>query len=517
MYPGHWSKVFPNKPAVVHASTGESVTYQQLDDRSNQLAQLMWYQGLRKGDHISIFMENNLAFFEVVWAALRSGLYLSTVNQYLTEDEAAYIVDNSDSQVLVSSNQLSAVAAKLPARCPAVKRWFMVDGAVEGYEDYSESISVHPAKNLDEEPAGTFMLYSSGTTGRPKGILKPLPSSLISDDSGVLGGLQKSLWGFDQNTVYLSPAPLYHSAPVGFCTGVQALGGTVVMLPKFNELQALQAIQDHQVTHSQWVPTMFSRMLKIDEAERKVFDLSSLKVAVHAAAPCPREVKQKMLDWWGPIIYEYYAGTEGNGFTHVTPEAWLAKPGTVGQSILGTIHICDEEGNELPNGEPGLVYFELPQLPFSYLNDEGKTKDVQHPEHANWSALGDVGYVDNDGFLYLTDRATFMIISGGVNIYPQEIEDALTMHPKIADIAVFGVPNEEMGEEVKAVVQPAEGIEPSDALAAELMAYVREYVAHYKCPRSIDFEAELPRLPTGKLYKRLLKDRYWGKKNTRIV
>jgi fatty-acyl-CoA synthase len=298
---------------------------------------------------------------------------------------------------------------------------------------------------------------------------------------------------------------------------VQALGGTVIMLPKFNELQALQAIQDHQVTHSQWVPTMFSRMLKIDEAERKVFDLSSLKVAVHAAAPCPREVKQKMLDWWGPIIYEYYAGTEANGFTHVTPEAWLAKPGTVGQSILGTIHICDEEGNELPNGEPGLVYFELPQLPFSYLNDEGKTKDVQHPEHANWSALGDVGYVDNDGFLYLTDRATFMIISGGVNIYPQEIEDALTMHPKIADIAVFGVPNEEMGEEVKAVVQPAEGIEPSDALAAELMAYVREYVAHYKCPRSIDFEAELPRLPTGKLYKRLLKDRYWGKKNTRIV
>ena len=273
MYPGHWSKVFPNKPAVVHASTGESVTYQQLDDRSNQLAQLMWYQGLRKGDHISIFMENNLAFFEVVWAALRSGLYLSTVNQYLTEDEAAYIVDNSESQVLVSSNQLSAVAAKLPARCPAVKRWFMVDGAVEGYEDYSESISVHPAKNLDEEPAGTFMLYSSGTTGRPKGILKPLPSSLISDDSGVLGGLQKSLWGFDQNTVYLSPAPLYHSAPVGFCTGVQALGGTVIMLPKFNELQALQAIQDHQVTHSQWVPTMFSRMLKIDEAERKVFDL----------------------------------------------------------------------------------------------------------------------------------------------------------------------------------------------------------------------------------------------------
>ena len=517
MYPGHWSKVFPSKPAVVHATSGDSVTYQELDDRSNQLAQLMWQQGLRRGDHISIFMENNLAFFDVVWAAFRSGLYLTTVNQYLTDDEAAYIVDNSESKVLVTSKLLSKVAANLPALCPAVERWLMVDGAVEGYEDYKEAISTFPAKNLDEQPAGTFMLYSSGTTGRPKGILKPLPSSLISDDNGALGGLQKSLWGFDDNSVYLSPAPLYHSAPVGFCTGVQALGGTVIMLPKFNELQALQAIQDYKVTHSQWVPTMFSRMLKVDKAEREIFDLSTLKVAVHAAAPCPRQVKQQMFDWWGPIIYEYYAGTEGNGMTHVTPEAWLSKPGTVGQSVVGTIHICDQAGNELPNGEPGLVYFELPHQPFSYLKDDRKTKDVQHPKHANWSALGDVGYVDDEGYLFLTDRATFMIISGGVNIYPQEIEDALTMHPKIEDIAVFGVPNEEMGEEVKAVVQPAAGVEAGHELAAELMAYARAQVAHYKCPKSIDFEAELPRLPTGKLYKRLLKDKYWGKKDTRIV
>ena len=517
MYPGHWSKVFPHKPAVVHASSGESITYQQLDDRSNQLAQLMWQQGLRKGDHVSIFMENNLAFFEVIWAALRSGLYLSTVNQYLTDEEAAYIVDNSESKVVVTSNQLSKVAIELPALCPGVQRWLMVDGAVEGYEDYAQAISPFPSENLREEPAGTFMLYSSGTTGRPKGILKPLPTALASDENNAIGALQKQLWGFDENTVYLSPSPLYHSAPVGFCTGAQSLGGTVIMLPKFNELQALHAIQDYKVTHSQWVPTMFSRMLKVDEAQRNVFDLSSQKVVIHAAAPCPREVKQKMFDWWGPIIYEYYAGTEGNGFTHVTPEAWLTKPGTVGQALVGTIHICDEDGVEVPNGEQGLVYFELPHLPFKYLKDDGKTKDVQHPKHANWSALGDVGYIDDDGFLYLTDRATFMIISGGVNIYPQEIEDALTMHPKIADIAVFGVPNEEMGEEVKAVVQPAVGVAGNDALAAELMAYVRDHVAHYKCPKSIDFEAELPRLPTGKLYKRLLKDKYWGKKDTRIV
>jgi len=517
MYPGHWSKVFPDKPAVVHASSGKSTTYQQLDERSNQLAHLMWQQGLRKGDHISIFMENNLTFFEVIWAALRSGLYVSTVNQYLTVDEAAYIVDDSESKVLISSNQLSPVAANLPALCSGVERWLMVDGAVEGYEDYIEALSSFPTENLDEEPAGNFMLYSSGTTGRPKGILKPLPSTSISDGGIGLGDLQKGLWGFDEHTIYLSPSPLYHSAPIGFCTGVQALGGTVIMLPKFNELLALRTIDNYKVTHSQWVPTMFSRMLKIDEAERNVFDLSSQKVVIHAAAPCPRQVKQKMFDWWGPIIYEYYAGTEGNGMTHVTPQAWLTRPGTVGQAVVGEIHICDEDGNDLPIGEPGLIYFALPQLPFSYLKDASKTKDAQHPKHANWSALGDVGYVDDEGFLYLTDRATFMIISGGVNIYPQEIEDALTMHPKIADIAVFGVPNEEMGEEVKAVVQPAVGVEPNDALAAELMAYVREHVAHYKCPKSIDFEAELPRLPTGKLYKRLLKDRYWGKKDTLIV
>lgn len=289
------------------------------------------------------------------------------------------------------------------------------------------------------------------------------------------------------------------------------------MMPRFSELEALKAIQDYKVTHSQWVPTMFSRMLKLEESERIQFDLSSHKVAIHAAAPCPRQVKQKMFDWWGPILYEYYGGTELNGFTHVTPEAWIERPGTVGQSLLGVIHICDEDGIELPNGEAGLVYFELPEMPFAYLKDSAKTKDAQHPEHANWSALGDVGYVDDDGFLYLTDRATFMIISGGVNIYPQEIEDALVMHPKVADVAVIGVPNEEMGEEVKAVVQLVGGADADESLQEELMAYAREHIAHFKCPRSVDFEEKLPRLPTGKLYKRLLKDRYWGKTDSKIV
>lgn len=517
MYPGHWSKICPDKPAIIHSETGEVVTYKALDDRSNQLAQLMWSQGLRRGDHVAIFMENDMRYFDMVWAAMRSGLYLTTVNRYLTTEEAAYIIDNSESQIVVTSNYLGEVAGDFPAQCPRVKQWLMTGEPLAGFDDYEQALAQHTTAPLDEEPAGTFMLYSSGTTGRPKGIFRPLSGKLISDSNDTVGGLQKALWGFDENTVYLSPAPLYHSAPVSFCSSAQALGATVVMMPRFNEIRALKAIQEFKVTHSQWVPTMFSRMLKMDPAERTNFDLSSHKIAIHAAAPCPRQVKQQMFDWWGPIIYEYYGGTEINGITHVTPEAWLNRPGTVGQAVLGIIHICNEDGLECKPGEEGIVYFELPRLPFEYLKDKEKTKDAQHPQHENWSALGDIGYVDEDGFLFLTDRATFMIISGGVNIYPQEIEDALIMHADIADVAVIGVPNEEMGEEVKAVVQLAEGVSTGTDQEDKLIAFAREQLAHYKCPRSIDFEAELPRLPTGKLYKRLLKDRYWGRKDTKIV
>ncbi len=517
MYPGTWSQQFPDKAAVINAATGEVVSYQTLDDRSNQLAQLMWAKGLRKGDHCAIFMENNLRYFEVMWAAFRSGLYITTVNRYLTDEEAGYIVDNCEAKVLITSKKMADVAVGLPPHAPNCDTWLMVDGEAPGYTSYEDAIAQFPAEKLAEEPAGQMMLYSSGTTGRPKGIIRPPYEHNINEDAGPVGALQKLLWGFDENSVYLSPAPLYHSAPIGFCTAVQALGGTVVMMPRFDEVGALRAIQDFRVTHSQWVPTMFTRILKLPEADRAGFDFSSHKVAIHAAAPCPRGIKEQMFDWWGPIIYEYYGGTELNGFTHADPQEWLSHPGTVGKPILGTIHICDEEGNEQPVGEPGIVYFEMPELPFAYFKDEEKTKGATHPDHANWSALGDVGYVDADGFLYLTDRATFMIISGGVNIYPQEIEDAIILHDKVADVAVVGVPHEEMGEEVKAVVQVAEGVTADDALAEEILEYAREHIAHYKCPRSVDFMDELPRLPTGKLYKRIIKDHYWGKTDSRIV
>jgi long-chain acyl-CoA synthetase len=517
MYPGRWAKAFPDKPAIIHAVSGEAVSYRELDDRSNRLAQLMWAQGLRPGDHVAVFMENHLRYFEVVWAALRSGLYLTTINRYLTADEAGYILDDCGARVLVASKYLGTVAASLPALAPRCDTRLMVDGVEPGFDAYEAAIAAHPARPLDDEPAGQFMLYSSGTTGRPKGIVRPLPGHKIHEDAGPVGALQRLLWGFDENTRYLSPAPLYHSAPIGFTTATLALGGTVVMMPRFDEVGALRAIEEHQITHSQWVPTMFTRMLKLPVEARSGFDLSSHRVAIHAAAPCPAGIKQQMFDWWGPIIYEYYGGTELNGLTHCGPEEWLAHPGTVGKPVIGTLHICAEDGRELHAGEPGIVYFELPEMPFRYHNDDAKTKSAQHPEHANWTALGDVGYVDEDGFLFLTDRATFMIISGGVNIYPQEIEDQLILHPKVADVAVIGVPDEEMGEAVKAVVQPAEGITADDALANELLAYCREHIAHYKCPKSLDFMAELPRLPTGKLYKRLIKDTYWGRHGSRIV
>jgi fatty-acyl-CoA synthase len=508
--------VKPDALAVVMTGSGETRTWKELDDRSNQLAQLWWAAGIRPGGHVALFTDNRPEFYDVAWAAMRSGLYLTTVNRYLTAEEAAYIVNDCGATGIVVSDALGAVAADLATMIPDCPIRLVAGGPIDGYDRLDDAIAGHPAERLERELAGDFMLYSSGTTGRPKGIKRPMKDEAV-DAPSAFSMLLSLVWGFDGDTRYLSPAPLYHSAPCGFTLTTQQLGGTAVVMEKFDPEAALRAIEEHRITHSQWVPTMFTRMLKHPEDLRTKYDLSSHRVAIHAAAPCPVEVKRQMIDWWGPIIHEYYGGTELNGLTVIDTADWLAHPGTVGKPLLGTIHICDDEGNELPVGEPGLIYFEQEVMPFEYHHDPDKTKKAQHPHHPTWSKLGDVGYVDADGFLYLTDRKDFMIISGGVNIYPQEIEDAIIVHPKVADVAVFGVPDDDLGEQVKAVVELQAGNVASPELEQELLAFAREHLAHYKCPRSVDFVDELPRLPTGKLYKRLLRDAYWGNKDSKIV
>ncbi len=506
MYPGKWAGLFPDKPAAIDSQTGRSVSFRELDERSVQIARLLRDRGLRRGDHLAVYMENDLRYFEIAWAAMRSGLYFTMVNRYLTAEEAGYIVNDCGAKALIASARLAEVARNVRRHAPGCGVLLSLDD-IEGFENLDEARSRFPAEPLGRQPLGSFMFYSSGTTGRPKGVKHALADAEVSDPNDH-HAFHAHLWGFDEETVFLSPAPLYHTAPAFLSFSTQALGGTAVIMPKFDPAEALAAIERYRVNRSQWVPTMFIRMLRLPPDERARYDLSSHRIAIHAAAPCPVQVKQQMFDWWGPIIYEYYAGTEANGSTHVGPQEWLKYPGTVGKPMGGTLHICDDDGAELPPGEVGTIYFEQVNH-FRYHNDAEKTRKAEHPERPDWTALGDVGYLNEEGYLFLVDRKTFMIISGGVNIYPREIEDALIMHPKIMDVAVIGIPNEDMGEEVKAVVQPADGITPSVALEAELIEYARARIARYKCPKSVDFVEELPRLPTGKLYKSVLKDRYW--------
>ncbi|MDO8864014.1 acyl-CoA synthetase [Haliea sp. E1-2-M8] len=510
MYPGYWAKIHPTKAAAINSFTGETVSYEELNNRSNQLAQLLHYEGLRSGDHISIFMENNLRYYEVIWAALRSGLYITTVNRYLTTDEAAYIVNDSQSKALITSFYLREAADGLPSKLDNCPVRLIVDGELPGYASYQESLDHYPPCTLDAEPEGATMLYSSGSTGKPKGIKRRLPERSVADFPER--GLKpfSSHWHWDNSTIYLNTAPNYHSGPMLFSVQSQRMGATVVMMPRFEAAKALKAIEDFGVTHSQWVPTMFTRLLKLSEAERQQYNLSSHKVAVHGSAPCPVSVKHDMIDWWGPILYEFYGATEGVGSTLVTSEEWLKRPGTVGTPVGATIHICDENGAELPPGEVGLIYFEVAKrVSFKYHKDSDKTHKSRHPTHETWIAIGDMGYLDDEGYLFLKDRADFMIISGGVNIYPRESEDALIQHPQVADVVVFGVPNEEMGEEVKAIVQLESPASATGAMEQELITYARERLAHFKCPRSIDFVDQLPRLPTGKISVAALRAKYW--------
>ena len=504
-FPGTFAETTPDTPAIVMAGSGETLTYAELDDRATRLANVLASLGLSPGDHVAFCIENQIRFLEVAWGCHYAGLYYTAASTRLTPDELSYIVDDCGAKVLIASHALADLAAATVDATPGVTARLMVDGVVEGFDAYEAALDAASPEPGPDRQEGVDMLYSSGTTGRPKGVQVPLPDAPLGTKP-ALSMVAEGLFSYNADMRYLNPAPLYHAAPLRFTMGVHRLGGTAYVMEHFDPAEALRLIQDHRITHSQWVPTMFIRMLKLPDEERAAYDVSSMEVMFHAAAPCPVEVKRKMIDWFGPVVHEYYAGTEGNGFVYCNSEGWLAHPGTVGQNLLGALHITDDDGKELPAGEPGTIWFESAST-FEYHNDPEKTAASRHPE--GWSTLGDVGRLDEDGFLYLTDRKAYMIITGGVNVYPQEAENALALHPKVADVAVFGVPNDDFGEEVKAVVQPVDMADAGDDLAKELIAYCRERLADVKCPRSVDFRPELPRHPTGKLYKRLLKDEYW--------
>jgi len=515
MYAARHAETNPDQPCLIMAGSGEVITYGEFEGRANRLAHLLRDHGLQRLDHYAIFMENNAVYAEACAAGERAGLYYTCINSYLTAEEMAFIVNDSDSRVVITSAARRDVAAAAIPHCPGVSLWLIVGGdATAPFVDYARATAQFPTDPIADEALGTAMLYSSGTTGRPKGILRPLQASSPEENLPIFDFLNK-LWQYRDGMVYLSPAPLYHSAPQAAVNLTIRMGGTCVIMERFDPEQYLALIEKHRVTHSQLVPTMFSRMLKLPDPARERHDLSSLEIAIHAAAPCPPQVKRQMIDWWGPIIHEYYGATEGLGFAACDSAEWLAHPGSVGRILLGELHVLDDDMQPCPNGTPGTIWF-VTATPFEYYNDPERTRESRSPD-GTMSTVGDVGYVDDDGFLYLTDRKTYMIISGGVNIYPQECENLLVTHPKVADAAVFGVPNEDLGEEVKAVIQVMPGFPPDDALAEELIAFCHEHLSHQKCPRSIDFEDELPRLPTGKLYKRLLRDRYWGEHQSRIV
>jgi long-chain acyl-CoA synthetase len=499
------------------ATSGEVVTFGAFEAAADRLAQLFRHDGLRRRDHVAFLMENTPRLLECEGAAERTGLYFTCINHFLAADEAAYIVNDSQAKVVISSAAKRDLAEQLPPLCPGVERWLMVDteGDVrEPFEVLEDVAGAFPPEPVADEQLGTAMLYSSGTTGRPKGVLRPLAECGPGEQLPLMAGLQQ-LWRYRPGMVYLSPAPLYHSAPQASVAIAVRVGATSVIMEHFDPAQYLDLLGRHRVTHSQLVPTMFSRMLKLPEAARAAADVSCLEVAVHAAAPCPVPVKAAMIEWWGPVLLEYYAATEGNGITVCDSAEWLAHPGTVGRPVLGEFLILDDDGEPCPTGSPGTIWMRG-ATNFEYFNDPAKTAASRNPA-GDTSTVGDVGYLDEDGWLYLTDRKSHMIISGGVNIYPQETENLLITHPLVLDAAVIGVPNEDLGEEVKAVVQPLEGVEPGPELATELIDFCRAHLAHFKCPRTVDFVDELPRLPTGKLYKRLLRDQYWADHATRIV
>ncbi len=504
MYPQTYAKESPDKPAIVMARSGETVSYGQLDRASNKGAHLFRKLGLQTGDCMAIYMENRADFMQVAWAAYRAGLYIALIASHLKTDEVRYILENSGSKVLVTSQKLAETARAASGGAKCTQHVFSVDEGVDGMGAWWPALEPLPATPIDDESRGQEMLYTSGTTGRPKGVKVPLAKEGFEKRPQDME-IYIKVWGFNQDTVYLSPGPLYHAAPFRTTLMVLFAGGTNVVMEKFDAEEFLRLVERYKVTNSQVVPTMFVRMLALDEETRNKYDLSSLKQIIHAAAPCPVEVKERMLDWLGMIIYEGYGGSEGVGATTISPQEWLEHKGSVGRAVFGKIHILDDDMNELGPGEVGNIYFET-QRPFEYHNDPEKTKQAHSPQ--GYVSCGDIGYLDEEGYLYLTDRKDHMIISGGVNIYPVEIENVLITHPDVADVAVFGIPDVDFGEIVMAVVELHPDVQGSDALAEDLIGFCRARLSKIKAPKRIEFIDHLPRTEMGKLKKHELKALY---------
>jgi len=516
MYARQHALEHPGQPAFIMGTSGETVTFAEYEARCNQIAHLLRSAGLQRGDHIAVIMENSIPMLEIEGAAERTGLYYTLINSYLAPDEVAYIITNSCSRLLFSSAAKREVAEQAAAKCPQLGRLLMTgpDVPPDGWESFDAAVADFPGDPVPDESLGAAMLYSSGTTGQPKGVLRGLPDAEPGEPLPVMLFV-RAMFGFRDGMTYLNPAPLYHSAPQASVSASLRMGCTTVVMEHFDAEQWLALAERYQVTNCQMVPVMFSRLLRLPEETRTRYETSSLECIVHAAAPCPVHVKKAMIDWLGPIITEYYGATEANGFTFCDSAQWLAHPGTVGRAILGELLILDDEGRQRPTGVDGTIWFRGATA-FEYFQDPAKTEQSRTIDGTT-STVGDVGHLDAEGYLYLTDRKSYMIISGGVNIYPQETENLLSGHPAVLDVAVIGVPNDDLGEEVKAVVQLVDPAAAGPDLEQELIAYCRDRLTHFKCPRTVDFVSELPRSATGKLYKRLLRDEYWKGHQTPIV
>jgi acyl-CoA synthetase (AMP-forming)/AMP-acid ligase II len=516
-YPGAYAARTPDRPAII-VDTGFQQSFGELDGAANRLSRVLRTAGLGVGDHVAILLENHARYAEVVWGCHYAGLVYTVISSRYTSAEVTAILQDSQAKALVTSARLAEVAAEGAEACLELAVRLMLDDAAAGFRSYEEALADHPPDPLPEPRiAGQAMLYSSGTSGAPKAVAHRharLPLETAPAGSSYAG---RKVFGIDESSVYLSTAPLYHSGPLGLVMGATALGATVVVMSRFEPEAFLDAIEQHGVTHAFVVPTMMGRLMRLGRDVREAHSTRSLRMLLHAAAPCPPALKREVIEWLGPVVAEFYAGTEANGMVFCNSEQWLAHPGTVGAPVGCTVHICDEAGREMPQGETGLIYFVDSGVAFEYRGDAEKTRSSRHPR--GWTTLGDVGHLDEDGFLFLTDRKSNLIISGGVNVYPQEVENHLLSHPAVDDVAVIGAPHDDFGEQVIAVVQPRETLADQaarDQLEAELIAHCRQSLADVKCPRRVDFRDQLPREPTGKLLKRLLKDEYWSAEGRRI-